>query len=227
MNCSICLDPLDSLCENNVDVDADVDIDKDIYKDIYINDKTPLLFRNKNKKYSKNKKKPVNKVTNVEGSIKTLVCGHKFHKECIDEWLDKQNNCPYCRRILKNFFDVKIYWNNRTISFSKYTASITFPIDYPDKRTFDVVIEFKHKSKQNIILNKFSVQEFSVYKGKIILKYFKRYPDIIDILYIDFKNNEEIQFSDIMKTNFRNQITLANITDDIITDDELVQNSLI
>jgi hypothetical protein len=27
----------------------------------------------------------------------TLLCNHTFHKKCIDEWLNKKNNCPICR----------------------------------------------------------------------------------------------------------------------------------
>ena len=27
----------------------------------------------------------------------TTICNHSFHKVCIDEWLDKINNCPICR----------------------------------------------------------------------------------------------------------------------------------
>ena len=232
MNCSICLELLENLYENKEDTNTrcqdknNRDIDRDTYSDI--NDKTPLLFINKVKKYSKNKNKNKSdkEDTNLEDSIKTLICGHKFHTECINEWINENNSCPYCRRIIKDYFNVTIAWSNLALSFSKYKASIKFPIDYPDKRTFDVVVEFNNKRKQNIVLNKYSVKEFRVLKNKIVLSYFNRYPDIIDILYIDFKNNEEHQFTELLKKNFSNHITMANVTDELIDNDELIQNSL-
>lgn len=30
-------------------------------------------------------------------NIKTLLCGHKYHKKCIEEWFTKEENCPLCR----------------------------------------------------------------------------------------------------------------------------------
>ena len=25
-------------------------------------------------------------------------CGHAFHKHCLEQWLEKQNTCPACRK---------------------------------------------------------------------------------------------------------------------------------
>jgi len=27
----------------------------------------------------------------------TTNCGHNFHAECLNDWLEKHNNCPMCR----------------------------------------------------------------------------------------------------------------------------------
>ena len=29
--------------------------------------------------------------------INELKCGHKYHKDCIDDWIIDNNNCPLCR----------------------------------------------------------------------------------------------------------------------------------
>lgn len=30
-----------------------------------------------------------------------LFCDHSFHKDCVKIWLEKNNNCPVCRKVLK------------------------------------------------------------------------------------------------------------------------------
>ena len=32
-------------------------------------------------------------------NMKTLNCGHKFHKNCIDRWFKVNNICPTCSRV--------------------------------------------------------------------------------------------------------------------------------
>jgi len=39
--------------------------------------------------------------------LRILQCGHKFHRECVDIWLEKYNTCPYCREC-NGFIDC--YW---------------------------------------------------------------------------------------------------------------------
>ena len=29
--------------------------------------------------------------------VRTLFCGHRFHHECVDRWLENKNTCPVCR----------------------------------------------------------------------------------------------------------------------------------
>lgn len=29
--------------------------------------------------------------------VKNTPCGHKFHRECLYEWLKINTNCPYCK----------------------------------------------------------------------------------------------------------------------------------
>lgn len=36
----------------------------------------------------------------LETELKTLVCNHVFHAECIDAWTARVNQCPYCRTVL-------------------------------------------------------------------------------------------------------------------------------
>ena len=32
-----------------------------------------------------------------DGIIKTLLCNHTYHQECIEEWFEKEQSCPLCR----------------------------------------------------------------------------------------------------------------------------------
>lgn len=34
-------------------------------------------------------------------NLRVLPCGHRFHAECVDQWLTKKSFCPYCRHSIE------------------------------------------------------------------------------------------------------------------------------
>lgn len=38
----------------------------------------------------------------IQDNNATLNCGHKFHNDCVGNWLKKQQNCPICRTEVSN-----------------------------------------------------------------------------------------------------------------------------
>jgi len=35
--------------------------------------------------------------------VRKIICGHKFHYKCIDEWLETNTKCPICRYDIENY----------------------------------------------------------------------------------------------------------------------------
>lgn len=40
----------------------------------------------------------LNETDNFDFNCKKLKCGHLYHKDCIQEWFQNNNNCPTCRQ---------------------------------------------------------------------------------------------------------------------------------
>ena len=39
--------------------------------------------------------------SNTDINFVMTSCGHNFHKECVEQWINVKNNCPNCRQIIK------------------------------------------------------------------------------------------------------------------------------
>jgi hypothetical protein len=44
----------------------------------------------------------IDKLVKLVDDIKTTDCNHKFHKVCLDTWLNYNNSCPYCRNKIES-----------------------------------------------------------------------------------------------------------------------------
>ena len=61
---------------------------------------------NKKKEEENNKNKKISIISQIStDKISILECGHAFHKECLEEWMVKSNNCPLCREDINTLKD--------------------------------------------------------------------------------------------------------------------------
>ena len=59
-----------------------------------------------------------------KNKIKKTTCGHKFCKECINEWIEWNDTCPLCREVLPERVVINVNENfNRNTSSIKLVCS--------------------------------------------------------------------------------------------------------
>lgn len=145
----------------------------------------------------------------LNNDLKSLKCGHYFHKNCIDSWLKINPICPYCREYTNNYFECylktkylqkkcRIYVDEE--KFSKIIIDVYTPfIDTPTKQyiiptTFIKSVEntnkfcnlyFKETNKEEPLkycfkfTNSNSASNFAQKITKIFTKYFEFYKSSI------------------------------------------------
>lgn len=72
----------------------------------------------------------------------TLSCDHKYHKECIKEWIKEKDDCPLCRKILNSLDYYKLTSKWSRIKYKIYEpirSSLEFIISVPTCLLSDIV----------------------------------------------------------------------------------------
>ena len=93
-----------------------------------------------------------------------LECDHSFHNSCLKKWLEIDNTCPICRKILDinpaeefKIIYLTIYFPNRSILYKSFPDNMTFhdfinkvknylPDNYIDKL---ILIKNKNNKQEN------------------------------------------------------------------------------
>ncbi|CAI2375460.1 unnamed protein product [Moneuplotes crassus] len=63
-------------------------------------DKDDIVIKNVNQAACNEFKECVICLDSIEGQVSICLvdCGHRYHQECINKWIEKDDNCPICRR---------------------------------------------------------------------------------------------------------------------------------
>ncbi|XP_076762254.1 uncharacterized protein LOC143430138 [Xylocopa sonorina] len=93
----------------------------------------------------------------VDSSISNILstrCGHVYHSDCLQQWLESSKTCPECRQSVKNNQLRKIYFN---FANSEDSSSLEKKVDNIDRllkskenviRTYETINKILQKDKQ-------------------------------------------------------------------------------
>lgn len=65
---------------------------------------------------------------NEKHSVRSITCGHKFHKKCIGEWVKSNNSCPLCKSTIKKLRlarEEKVLANEEKVGGKKKRSTTT------------------------------------------------------------------------------------------------------
>lgn len=101
-----------------------------------------------------------------------LTCGHIFHKNCLDEWLERSKTCPECRKRASK--PTRVFPNFATTTFDGFSGLDTQKAIELDGKDGNIELQIKEFSQQlakkeaDFIAYKKSMTFISESKSKLI-----------------------------------------------------------
>jgi hypothetical protein len=137
--------------------------------------------------------------------LKILSCNHKFHADCINEWIKKKPICPYCRKFLKSFFETKI-------NYYIFKRQCNIFIEEDDFRKVTFVYNYPFSVKPRLIkeISTSKIQSAQIKNNYVTINYFDTNQKMKQTKFL-FKNNEADIFIDKIQSLFsKNYHYLSN-----------------
>lgn len=163
----------------------------------------------------------VENITKKYKNAKALVCGHIYHKKCINEWMKTNPSCPYCRKFFIN--EIPCYIKKHG---EKLKSRATIFIDDENHKEVNIYIKNIFSKSFTISFNRFNIVSVQIIPNKkILITCFKTLHCEKDIFEINLKtiyfNHVYESLNKVVKKNY---ISKSTITPLVVSQDEENQN---
>ena len=163
----------------------------------------------------------VENITKKYKNAKALVCGHIYHKKCINSWMKTNPSCPYCRKFFIN--EIPCYIKKQG---DKLKSRGTIFIDDDRHKEVNIYIKNMFYKSFTVSFNRFNIVSVQMLPNKkIVISCFKTLHSEKDIFEITVKttyfNHVYESFNNVVTKNY---ISKSRITPSVVSEDEKNQN---
>jgi hypothetical protein len=163
----------------------------------------------------------VENITKKYKNAKALVCGHIYHKKCINSWMKTNPSCPYCRKFFVN--EIPCFIKKQG---GKLTSRGTIFIDDNTHREVNIYIKNLFSKSFTVSFNRFNIVSVHMLPTKkILLTCFKTLYSEKDTFEISVKTSYfNHVYESFNKVVTKHYISKSRITPSVVSQDEKNQN---
>lgn len=164
----------------------------------------------------------VENITKKYKNAKSLVCGHIYHKKCINDWMKTNPSCPYCRKF---FIDEIPCYIKKQGDRIKSRGRIF--IDDKNHREVNIYIKNLLSKSFTASFNKYNIVSVHILPTKkLIINCFKTLHSEKNVFEITVKENcLNHVYESFNKVITAHYISKSRITPSVVSEDEKKQNN--